>query len=175
MIAAFTAAHQSANVLDDGNLAALQAQFLAAIQSLIASGSGTNRFFEAHNAVGLGGTGDLSWNTVVVSSGITTGAGAFTIADAAGNGRYQLLGNACMGYTGGAGGARGEIQFTKNGNPVGAASLWIENNNTFEAGSVTVPAQVDLVAGDVVRLRFTAVSGPCQVFTGYGNLTGYKI
>ena len=68
-----------------------------------------------------------------------------------------------------------KIQFTKNGVAFGAPSLWIENNNTFEAASVTIPAQVSLVAGDVIRLSFTAVSGPCQVFTGYGNLTGYKI
>lgn len=176
MIAAFTAAHQAGNVLDDGNLVTLQAQFLAAIQSLIATGQGTNRYFEAHNAVGIGVNGAVAFNSVSVSAGITqAGGSAFTINDAAGAGLYQLHGQVSLGYNGGAGSARGQIQFTKNGVAFGAPGFWGEANNTGEFASVTLPQQVALVNGDIIRLLFTVLAGPCQVFAGYGNLTGFKI
>lgn len=175
MVAAFIAANQATDVLDDGNLVTLRAQFVAAIQSLIAGGQGTNRYFEAHNAVSLGGSGVVVFNSNTVSTGITQAGGAFTINDAAGNGLYQLNAQVSMGYTGGAGSASGQIQFTKNGVPFGAPAFWGEANNTGEFSAVTIPQQVALVNGDVIRVLFTALSGPCQVFTGYGNLTGFKI
>jgi hypothetical protein len=172
MIAAFVAAHQADNVLDDGDLVTLQDQFIDAINSLISTGSGTNRWFEAHNCVTLGANGNISFNSVNLSTGISqAGGAAFTVTDAAGAGLYKLAADVVMNnpFNG-----AGNIQFTKNNVVIGSRSGQQENENVSSMNAASITHIVSLAAGDTIRLAFTR-SGACAITTGYGNLTGFKI
>lgn len=172
MISNFMAALQPGNVLDDGNLVTLQAQFVAALQALIGTSAGAPAYWCLTNTASGAGSHVLNWQSPdVASAGLGVASGRVTVDKA---GLYLLNADVSVGYLGGAGGANGSVQFRKNAAALYVPNNWQENNNTTEIGSVGVNALVPLAVNDIVDVFFTNNSN-CQAFTGTGQFSGVKV